>query len=91
MRVVEHTRSRSGANQPISQHPLFPAIVALWFGALFGLGSLAIRPALVEHFVIATGIDTIIPMATPPQTSVARGAGDVPLPRRCDLVSAETP
>jgi len=72
MRVAEHTRSRSGTSQPISQHPLFPAIVALWFAALFGLGSLAIRPALVEHLVIASGIDRVIPMATPPLGATAR-------------------
>lgn len=32
--------------QPISRHPLFPAIVALWAGALLGLASLAVTGSL---------------------------------------------
>ncbi|HVR90395.1 MAG TPA: hypothetical protein VHG29_04815 [Novosphingobium sp.] len=57
---------------PVSSHPLFPAIVALWFAALFGLGSLAIRPTLLESFVLGTHIDTIIPAAAPPLGVTAR-------------------
>ncbi len=57
---------------PISRHPLFPAIVALWFGALFGLGSLAIRPGLLESVVVATHIDLLIPAAAPPLGLTAR-------------------
>ncbi|WP_374411771.1 hypothetical protein [Novosphingobium colocasiae] len=65
------TKAQSGS-QPISQHPLFPAIVALWFGAAFGLASLAIRPSLIEHAVVAGGIDKIIPMAAPPLGTTTR-------------------
>lgn len=57
---------------PISRHPLFPAIVALWFGALFGLGSLAVRPTLLEELVLAGGIDTLVPAAAPPLGLTAR-------------------
>ena len=59
-------RKKAAKAQSLTQHPLFSATVALWFGALFGLGSLAIRPALVEDIVIATGIDAIVPMLAPP-------------------------
>ena len=38
--------------KPITTHQLFPAVVALWFGALFGLGSLAVRPSLLESLVV---------------------------------------
>lgn len=31
---------------PITSHPLFPAVIALWLAVLFGLGSLALAPAL---------------------------------------------
>ena len=64
--MVETPRKKPRKEAVLSRHPLFPAIVALWFGALFGLGSLALRPALVEQFVIAAGIDTLIPATAPP-------------------------
>ncbi len=58
--------------QPISSNPLFPAVVALWFGALFGLGSLAVRPALLEQLVLNSHIDLVIPAAAPPLGLTAR-------------------
>ncbi|WP_067732286.1 hypothetical protein [Novosphingobium naphthalenivorans] len=70
--MSEHKRSKSGGNQPISRHPLFPAIVALWFGALFGAGSIAIPPSLIERVVTAFGIDHVLPMAAPPLGATAR-------------------
>ena len=66
-------QQRQQANaQPISAHPLFPAVVALWFGALFGLGSLAVRPALLENLVLQSHIDLVIPAAAPPLGITAR-------------------
>lgn len=70
--MAEQLRRNAGGSQPISQHPLFPAIVALWFGALFGLGSMVIRPAVIEHAVLAIGLDTIVPMAAPPLGTTTR-------------------
>lgn len=69
--MAEHKRN-AGTNQPISRHPLFPAIVALWFGALFGLGSVMISPAVIERAVLAAGIDRVIPMAAPPLGTTMR-------------------
>ncbi|MCX7864457.1 MAG: hypothetical protein N2423_05395, partial [Novosphingobium sp.] len=40
--------------------------VALWFGALFGLGSIAIRPSLIEKAVLAVDLHRLIPAAEPP-------------------------
>lgn len=51
---------------PISRHPLFAPMVGLWFAALFGLGSLAIRPALLESAVLALRLDLVVPAAAPP-------------------------
>lgn len=69
-------RTKSGKGRksaaPITAHPMFPAIVALWFAAAFGLGSLAIRPGLIEELVLKLGIDTIIPAAAPPLGVTAR-------------------
>ena len=58
--------------KPISSNPLFPAVVALWFGALFGLGSLAVRPALLEGLVLKFHLDLILPAAAPPLGITAR-------------------
>jgi hypothetical protein len=58
--------SRKNGKPPITRHPLFPATVALWFGALFGIGSLAIRPSLIEAMIVALKIDAVIPAAAPP-------------------------
>ncbi len=59
-------------SKPVTQHQLFPAVIALWFGALFGLGSLALRPSLIEELVIKSRIDLLIPAAAPPLGMTAR-------------------
>ena len=99
--MADQARRKANGNPPISRHPLFPAIVALWFGALFGLGSIAISPALVEQVVAAARIDAIIPMAAPPLGATAQllvalfmtglgGAVGVLVARRIACVNAET-
>ena len=65
-------KRKAPASKPVTQHQLFPAVVALWFGALFGLGSLAVRPGLVEELVIKSRIDLIVPAAAPPLGVTAR-------------------
>jgi len=69
--VAEQKRRNAGA-EPISRHPLFPAIVALWCGALFGVASITISPSVIEHAVSAAGIDRVIPMAAPPLGTTTR-------------------
>jgi len=69
--VAEQKRRNAGA-EPISRHPLFPAIVALWCGALFGLGSIMVSPQAIEGLVLATGIHKVIPMAAPPLGTTTR-------------------
>lgn len=70
---TDKTGSGNGRGKaPVNAHPMFPAIVALWFAALFGLGSLAIRPALIESAVLATRIDALVPAAAPPLGVTAR-------------------
>lgn len=41
-------------------------MVALWFGALFGLGSLAIRTSLLEALVLSTHLDAVLEFVAPP-------------------------
>lgn len=57
---------------PISLHPAFPAIVALWFAALLGLGSMILPVVLIERAVEVTGIAALIPAASPPLGLMAR-------------------
>ena len=70
--MAETARKTAGGKQPISSHPLFPIIVALWSGALLGLISVAIRPSVIEHVVVALGIDRVIPMTAPPLGTTMR-------------------
>lgn len=60
------------AQPSIARHPLFPAIVATWFAALLSLGSLAVRPALLEAMVLKVHADLLIPAAAPPLGLTAR-------------------
>lgn len=64
------TKPKKGA--PISTHPAFPAIVALWFAALFGLGSLAVPIVLFETLATATGLSSVVAAAAPPLGITAR-------------------
>jgi len=61
------------ARPPVSLHPAFPAIVALWFAALLGLGSLVLPAVLLERMVGATGLAALVPAAAPPLGITARG------------------
>ncbi|MCB2062298.1 MAG: hypothetical protein KDE25_02360 [Novosphingobium sp.] len=71
--TLAKVKARKAAGKPpITRHPLFPATVALWFGALFGIGSLAIRPTLIEQLIVSTGIDVVIPAAAPPLGAITR-------------------
>lgn len=60
------------AKVPVSRHPAFPLVVALWFAALLSLGSLAVRATALERIVLATHIDLIVPAAAPPLGFTAR-------------------
>jgi hypothetical protein len=65
---------RPSAQAPVSTHPAFPAIVASWFAALLGLGSLALPAALLESLVALTGLRALIPSAAPPLGFTAHAA-----------------
>ena len=57
---------------PITAHPLFPAIVALWFAALLGIGSLVVPPETLSAAVGALGLPKLIHAAAPPLGFTAR-------------------
>lgn len=58
--------------KPITAHPLFPVVTALWFATFFGLGSFAVAPAVLEGPVVALGLPALIPAAAPPLGFTAR-------------------
>lgn len=70
--MVGKKRSKSASSAPISLHPAFPAIVALWFASLLGLGSLVLPVALVESIITSTGVSSVIAAAAPPLGFTAR-------------------
>ena len=66
MDLVSKMASRSPGQLPLSRHPLFPMVVGLWFSALLGLGSLALRASLLERLALALHLDLVIPAAALP-------------------------
>ena len=68
----QQTRQQPGRKAPISSHPAFPVIVALWFAALLGIGSLIVPAVLLERLVAVTGLSTILSSAEPPLGDTAR-------------------
>lgn len=67
-----HVTATKRTPKPITAHPLFPVVTALWFATFFGLGSFAIAPAVLEGPVVALGIPALIPAAAPPLGFTAR-------------------
>lgn len=65
-------RRKAAGQSPVSAHPAFPAIVALWFAALLGLGSLVLPTALFERFTVASGLAEVYEAARPPLGVTAR-------------------
>ncbi|GEM_PF-3596510 len=50
---------KSTRQAPISNHPAFPAMVALWFAALFGIGSLILPGVLFDKAAGLVGLDAV--------------------------------
>jgi len=70
----QSSSSARGNRPPVSAHPAFPAVVALWFAALLGLGSLILPVQLIERLLGATGIAALVPAAAPPLGFTSRAA-----------------
>ena len=70
--IVARSGKKKRAVQPLRSHRLFVPGVALWFAALFGLASLAVRTALIEAVVQALQVHLLIPAAAPPLGTTAR-------------------
>ena len=49
--------------RPITSHPAFAPLIALWFGALFGLGVAVLPAPLVERALDAVDLGALVPLA----------------------------
>lgn len=64
--MASKAQPQSGTRPPVSAHPAFPAIVALWFAALLGIGSMMLPTILLERVVETIGLPSIFEATTPP-------------------------
>ena len=71
--AFDSSDARDASRPPISLHPAFPGIVALWFAALLGVGSMVLPVVLLERGVEASGLAAWVPAAAPPLGFTARG------------------
>ena len=62
----------SSSSRPLSSHPAFPVVVALWFAALLGGGTFVLPASVFESVAGATGLAEIVPAAQPPLGDTAR-------------------
>lgn len=60
------SKGQKAGKPPITENPAFPWVVALWFAALLGVGSLIVPVALLERVSTASGLARLLPMAAPP-------------------------
>ncbi|WP_421839633.1 hypothetical protein [Novosphingobium sp.] len=65
-RRARRAGKRKRPSAPVTAHRLFPALAAVWFAALLGLGSLAIPGSLLGAIVVKTGLPALVPAAAPP-------------------------
>jgi hypothetical protein len=62
----------SDEKPPLSSHPAFRIVVALWFAALLGFGTWVMPAAVFERAVAATGLAEYVAAAAPPLGETAR-------------------
>ncbi len=70
--MAQQNHKQARRSQPASTHPLFPALVTVWFAALLGLGILAVEPSLIDAQILASRLDTLVPFASPPLSMTGR-------------------
>ncbi|GMM91979.1 hypothetical protein [Qipengyuania sp. MTN3-11] len=62
----------SHGNKPLSSHPAFRFVVALWFAALLGFGTFVLPAGVLERAAQASGLASFLPSAAPPLGDTAR-------------------
>ena len=64
--------NRTSSQSRVVAHRLFPGLAALWFAALFGLGTLAASADALASLVLHLHLPAILPAAAPPLGLTAR-------------------
>src|SRR6476469_3400322 len=72
--VSDKPKRKTASQPPVSAHPAFPVIVALWFAALFGIGSMVLPLEMLERIAVAGGLADAYQGAQPPFGATARMA-----------------
>ena len=67
-----HAGPGKGKRARMVDHPLFPAILVLWFAAPLAFIALALPASLLEHAAAAIRLDALVPAARPPLGFTAR-------------------
>lgn len=70
--MSDNPRHKNAGQPPVSTHPAFPVIVALWFAALLGIGSVVLPIELFERVSVASGLADVFQAARPPLGATAR-------------------
>lgn len=70
--MLAGSKNAKPAKKPVTSHPAFKWIVALWFAALLGIGSLILPIALIEKLVVTLGLPAIVEATQPPLGFTAR-------------------
>ena len=70
--MTHRDMTKTGGAAPISAHPIFPLVVATWFAALLGIGSLLLPVILFETIFAATGLAALVPATQAPLGMTAR-------------------
>lgn len=95
--MAEPTRKKPRGKQPISRHPLFPATVALWCGAILALAGAVAAPRLGVPLILGLGaVGALVGLVlvrriaapkppTAPQAVVATSEGENPNPLWTEL------
>lgn len=60
--------------RPITSHPAFAPLLALWFAALLGLGVAVLPGQLLERALAALGAGALVPLTTPGRLLASGGA-----------------
>jgi hypothetical protein len=64
--VTDKPNKKSAAQPPVSAHPAFPVIVAVWFAALLAIGSAVLPLSMFENLALSSGLADSFAAAQPP-------------------------